>query len=492
MESRILPGSPVVLVPVLLLGTAVLLGLGIGEQGPEVAVIVPLAVIGFAVVLRPMWGLIAMLFLVPFEDIILLGGTSSITKVLGVVVAGAWLLQKLIRGERWKPLLHSGLFVGGLLFLAFSASSRLWATYTDGFTIGILRLGMLFIFSIIVLDLIRTSAHAEWAVRALVLGGILAASLTMHEYFLGGVRRAGDMVSSGPNSVALLLVSILPFSFYLMRSADRYRWQILALVYLALTVLAVALSLSRMSLLMLPLVVLAGLYETLRSGRGVVSLLVATAVGALLLVRFVPVEELKSRAETIGPYIESTFDPEDHGVVESSSRGYHLKMAVEIFKDHPIVGAGHNNFGQYSLRYQFKIPGAPKFYETPRGEHSTYLGIMANLGLVGLAIWLGLLWYAFRRLVKAWQMLSDEHRDSWRFLLVQAIAVSLAVQCVYGFYDDMQMEKLFWLMLGFSVAVPSLVGLGAVQTEEHGGDTGTAGRMSRETSMIAASTPGNG
>lgn len=442
---------------VLMLLVAAGFGLGIGYGGLEVALALPALVLVLVVFSRPAIGLYAVVFTIPFEAVALIPGGSTVSKALAALVVVAWVFRKLLRRESWREVLHSPVFVASVLFIGLAVLSRLWSTYTVGVNTQLARLILMFGLSLLVMDLVRNWDQATWLVRLLVLGGIVAAGLTLWQSYGLGARRAGEAVAGGVNSTALLLVCILPFAFALARSPrETLIWKALGLLYVPVAALAVIQTFSRMSLMMGGGVLIFEYLITLRSRRGRIPLLALTAVAAVAFVSLVPTEKLQERAATIVPYIQATFGGGGAGsTTQISGRGFHLMMAYAVFKDHPILGGGYWNFGQYSLQYQYSVPGYSDILMTPRSTHSSFFRVLADLGLVGMAIWLTLLALAAREILRAWKATSRDP-GGHAHMLVRALAVTFVLQQAYGFYAEMQVEKIFWITLGLAVALRAI------------------------------------
>jgi len=461
---------------VLLLLVAAGFGLGIGYGGLKVALGLPALLMGLLVFSRPAVGLYAVVLTIPFEAVALIPGGSTISKALAALVVVAWVFRKLLRRESWQDVLHSPVFIAGTAFLGYVLLSRLWATYTVAFNAQVARLVLMFGLTLLVMDLVRTWNQAAWLVRLLVLGGFIAAALTLWQSYGLGVRRAGGDIAGGINSTALLLVCILPFAFALVRSpSETLAWRFVGLAYIPMSALAVIQTFSRMSLLMGGLALVAEYIITLRSRRGRIPLLAFTAAAAAVFVSVVPTEKLQERAATIVPYVRATFEGGGAGsTTQISGRGFHLKMAYAVFKDHPFLGGGYWNFGQYSLQYQFTVPGYSDILMSPRSTHSSFFRILADLGLVGMALWLALLAATARELWRAWRVTS-ENPGGRAHMFVRALTFTFLLEQAYGFYAEMQVEKIFWITLGLAVALRAVAESASETVEEPGARTIGAG-----------------
>ncbi|MHC4093654.1 MAG: O-antigen ligase family protein, partial [Planctomycetota bacterium] len=306
------------------------------------------------------------------------------------------------------------------------------------------------------IDTLDKWERAELCIRVLLAAALITSILVLWQYFVGGAIRAGDNLAGGINSTAMLLVTLLPFAFYMIRSAQSHVWKLLGVSYFLIASLAVLLSFSRMSMLLLPIVVLSQYWLTIRRGRGRPWLAAATAGGMVVVLLYAPWERLERRAETILPYLRSSVEnPGGRAVTETSARGYHLRVGFAIFADHPVLGVGYRNYGEYYRRlYQFEVEGSETYLNTIRSPHSSTVGIMADLGLVGLSLWLWLLGLGLYLSFRAWRTLRRVAHRSDSFFLVQAVTSAYLLQAIaYPWYTPNQDEKLFWMILALTIVM---------------------------------------
>jgi O-antigen ligase len=109
-------------------------------------------------------------------------------------------------------------------------------------------------------------------------------------------------------------------------------------------------------------------------------------------------------------------------------------IALHIIKDYPLLGVGLNNFTVRMDEYG-RVSGWVRFLQP---VHNFYLLVAAEIGLIGLGVFIGLLFLAFRLLLK-----------SRNFLLL----ISLTQIVLFGFFDHyfwtiQQTSLLFWLIVG--------------------------------------------
>jgi O-antigen ligase len=211
-------------------------------------------------------------------------------------------------------------------------------------------------------------------------------------------------------------------------------------------------TLSRASMMLLPVVVIIMAVQTLRAGRGRGWLLVGFAAVTIgVFSQEDSFARLERRIQSIVPYLTTTVQADAEGL---SSRGYHLAVGVEIFKDYPVLGVGYENFGDYFLyRYQYVVPGGNNLWLSRRSPHSSHVGIMAELGSVGILLWLSILGVVIASVWRAWRH-PQVRRDKALTTLAFGLLISLLLQAgPYAMYGPNQKSKLLWVLLGLGVAV---------------------------------------
>lgn len=436
---------------------SIVAGLALGGWGLIMAGVVPAVLMGLAMLVEPLLGLLGVAAMVPTERLIYFESVGTAVKLMAGFVATVWILLKLRKGESFAALLRDRVLIAALLLLTYTFVSVLWrqVPLTGGigqFARQLLLLGLF----VLAMDLVRSWRDAEWLVRALVVGSTVAAAITVQQFFDGSVRRAGAAATGGINATAVVLVTTIPLAFYLVRSRQSLLWRALGLVYIGLGMLGIVLTFSRMSFLLLPLLVLAEGWDAFRTRRGRSALIGLAVIAFVLAVRFVPVDRVAERLESIGPYVEATLHGGTGRTAATSERGYHIRIALAIFRDHPVFGAGFDAYGPLFLEYQQRVPGNPLWYRTFRSAHGTVWEVLANLGLVGLVLLGVLVWNAWQRIRRARRNLSLFGSGSNRALMVRAIGMALLVVLAYTLYANVHMEKMPWLLVGLASAVFAL------------------------------------
>lgn len=431
---------------------AAALGVGISRFGSAVFGLLVAPAAGLLLYAFSHLGLYLLTLTLSIEELLPGIGGATGTRLLGMIVFAVWLVRKFLRRESWRPVLTVPLLQISGLFLLWILASMFWAEFTDLTLVGLFSMVQLALFGVIVIDQVDAWERLERLAIILVLAGLVAAVATLEQYFIQGVKRAGDGVSGGVNYTASILVSTMPFAFYLLRTPrPRKGWRLLGLLFTGLGSVAIAVTFSRSSYIYFLLVIVLTCLQGLGSGsgRGWIFAFVALAFAAVLMA---PREAVASRLQTITPGLENWFATLNGDSLLADVRGYHWRVGLAMFRDSPLVGVGYNNFGTLFLAYQMDVPGAPEIFSTPRSPHSSYVGILSELGLVGISLWLVILFLSVRGIVQAWTLVRKEG-DTNKLLLVQAVGMILMLQLLYGWVLNAHMNKIYWFILGLCVVV---------------------------------------
>lgn len=432
----------------------ILVSVGVGGTLAAFGPVVFLGAVGLAgailMIRRPYWGILLLAATLPLENAAVFSGFTA-TRLIGIGVATGWLIGKILRNESFSRVFGSAITWLGVAFLTLVLSSMFWADNTGAVRSGFVRLAQMVALGIIVLDVVESWDEVHDLFRVLVISGIAAAGLTLYDSVAGNANRAGENIA-GINGTAELLVTLMPCAFYLLVSERNLLWRLMGVLYVGIAAGAVLATLSRASMMLLPVVILIMSVQVLRSGRGRGWLL--AGFGVVTLAVFSQEDsfaQLQRRIQSIVPYLTTTVQADEGGL---SVRGYHLAVGVAIFRDHPVLGVGYENFGdQFLYKYQFIVPGGTELWLSRRSPHSSHVGILADLGLVGISIWLAILAVVISSVWRATRHPSVRG-DRVLATLTFGLLVSLLLQAgPYAFYGPNQKSKLMWVLIGLGVAV---------------------------------------
>jgi len=140
-------------------------------------------------------------------------------------------------------------------------------------------------------------------------------------------------------------------------------------------------------------------------------------------------------------------------VLFNAERIYIYKTAVNMIKHHPFIGVGVNTFSQNYLNYKinqtYGNTGESKYY-----GHNNFLHMAGEIGLIGLGIFLWLLFILFRKWYIIYKLL-----PGGSFLKICSLGI---ISCIIGFlingltetglYNS-KVATLFWFQVGLLLAV---------------------------------------
>lgn len=268
----------------------------------------------------------------------------------------------------------------------------------------------------IVLAMARGEADRRRITWAILAGLVLEALITIKLGRNGSGQRAiGSIGQANELGAYLALFSVLAISLV---SGVRAAWARLTLLGVwLLGSFAIVLSLSRASMLAL----LAGtMLVTWRGSR----LLLGAFLALLLLSPLWMPDYLRDRIS------QSATQEEEGGVSVDMAAERRLETWQTIFKvveDHPIDGVGYTGLG-------FVLPdlGAELgLTDLKDSAHNTYLRMLSEMGIFGLALFVWLLWSCFRLA----NLASRRAKSLFDRALANGLAgavVSMAVTCAFG------------------------------------------------------------
>ena len=462
---------------VLVLGAAAMLG-AIGAAKPEAALALGvLAVVGVAALAWPEAATLLVVFLVYTNAIGVAVAWQGAPQMVGAAAPLLLMLPiaaGLRRGERLRVNSTFGWILG---LLAVQAASTVLAVDQGIATrqlVGFVTEGALLY--LLVYNAVRTPetlARCLWVIL-LAAGWLALISAFQHfvssplrpfmgfaqvdSAFLQGrtdsPRLAGPL--GDPNYYAQILLAAVPIGYVLCQRAGTFATRALAAGSTALCCVAIALTYSRGAAVGLAFVLVVMVLVRMVRLKHVL----AVAAGLVIVVLLVPTyaNRVGSHSQVQGATAEAGTDPD----ADQSAQGRTTEMlaAALAFSDRPLLGVGPGGFPVVYQTYAQRIgtgvhetteSGSRRGEEAQREAHDIFLSIAAELGLLGLIAFCGVLWTTLRGTVRA--------RDGGRARsadLATALLLSLVAYVGAGLFLTLAFERYFWLLLALAGAAAAM------------------------------------
>ena len=444
-----------------------------------------LVLLGLALFGRyPHLGFFTIVFLFPFGAY-----RGKIHWVIGAALLAIACLHYLPR-KKWPRQLRSNLWPWFGAFIAVNLASACLSPYPQAAfeNLALVIAGGLFV----ALGLLFLSPHDLRRVLPLVivvsitLGSLLAVAGYVFDISLfaqdieGFKRGVGATVS--PNSLALFIVSVIPFLFYYLLKARRLPLYLLCVLAIVINLAGIVTSYSRGGFWIMLLIAVASLVEFRDQWRVRHAGTLGLCIGLYLLLTVVLVpgspvnqgaeeknlaaaDQLKRKpgsaaekrpSEDIARYWKRQQSLSDSTDFSISRRRNYLLVGWEAFLRRPVLG-----FGPTTFKYLYE--------ESPRGQellrrrerknqkvaarvaHNTYLEVLVGSGATGLLFFLGLVGTALWNFARAKrEVLLKGDLDT--ALLVAAYRLSFLSMLVYFGIQSMVNHKPFLLLLAASQA----------------------------------------
>jgi putative inorganic carbon (HCO3(-)) transporter len=439
------PDLPATAWYLVLVAAAVLMGIAAGYN-PKYALAGAFGLAFVAVVMVDVTlGLCAFTFLSFLELLLVTEDKSfSFLKVAGFLLMLSWLAHISTRRDRSESFVseHPQFTFILVLFLAWAVLSASWAEVPGRALDTSSRYFQNMILFLIVYTAVRERKHATWVAWAWLAGATFATVPAMlnpptYEDDLT-VRISGTI--GDPNELAALLVAGTVFAGVLAVITKEAALRVAAGAAVVLFLAGIIYTVSRGGLVALGVALIAA---CLLAGRWRGRTIVVTALGVVtVIIYFASFAGLDARDRVTT-------------VEGGSGRTDIWKVGWRMVEDEPIHGIGSGNFPISSIHYLLQ-PGVIERDEfiisTPKVAHNTYLQILAELGIVGLALFGTIIGFAISCAVKGARWFG-RHGDTQMELVARGMVVALVGVLAADFFISEQFGKQLWLLLGLGPAL---------------------------------------
>ncbi len=308
----------------------------------------------------------------------------------------------------------------------------------------ITKLVKIVVFTVVISGLVTTRLRVHALLIGIALGmGYHGASQGAKFILSGGAHRVFGPASSiigDNNHFALAMIFLLPIVFYLFMYSEKRLVRLAFLGAGGLIFVSVIGTFSRGGLIAL---VAVGLFWLFRSRHKFV-LLIGLSLAFAFIVYFAP-ENWFGRMSTIQ---EADKDGSFMGRVVA------WKISTLLALDHPILGGGitaiQNNdiWHYYAARFgQLSFIPTPPPDDKAHAAHSVYFQLLADVGFVGLGIFLLILLRAWRSCSKLIKQTAKIPELEWVNNLARAFQVSFVAYSVAGAALNMAYFEMYYVFI---------------------------------------------
>ena len=405
---------------------------------------------------------------------------TAVAAVVPALLAFAVVHRVLIRRE---PIVVDRTFFMMLLLLAVMLVSAFSAV---GLATALSRTSVYLIEGVMLYFLVRNAINSMSELRNAAVGVLLAATMlsalalfqavtgSYENDFMGLAERSlehleepGRALSSatemgledrahGPvgdaNRFAQILMMALPLALVLGLTAKSRMAAVLSFGSAVILLGGIFVTYSRGGFL--TLAVLAVLMVPMRLVR--LRHLVGLIVAGLLLAPLVA-PGYTQRMLSIGGVAELFGSTEAEADGATRGRTTEMLSALAAYFDHPILGVGPGQYlPYYSVHYQSLPEISIREISEPRRAHSLYLELGAELGTIGLVLFLAIALLLLRDLralrVALWQ---ERRLDLSRF--AASFSLVLLAYLGAGVFLHLAFERYYWFMVGMTAAAAGVL-----------------------------------
>jgi O-antigen ligase len=436
-----------------------MLGLLAGVS-PKLALV---AAFGLAFVLIEVTNLaagLAVFAVVAFLDLLPVSGAAvTIPKAAGLLLVVAWLATLATRREATNDFFTDHPFVSYLLllFLGWCGASLLWAELPSAGVDNIYRYALNILLFVVAYTAISTRKHAQWVVSGFLVGAMISAffgilSPAPPESPDDIARLSGAGVEA--NELAAVLVATVALAAAVAAGWRRSPLvRLVALGVIGFCVFGVILSFSRGGLVALMAALVAAVLLGGRWRPAAVMLLVVVAIGVSGYLAYVASPLERERVTT---------------TQGGTGRADIWAVGWRMVQSSPTNGIGVGQFPVSSIHFLL-APGAllrdEFIVDEPKVAHNIYLEVLAELGVVGLVLFLSILVFSLSsaiRAARAFERAGDLKMEA----IARGVAVAVIALLAADFFASEQFSKQLWLLLALGPALHRIARVGETDVAE--------------------------
>ena len=404
-------------------------------------------VLGPAAVLKPKWVLYGLVVTIHAEAVTV--GGYTVGRLAAPLALVAALSHSMNAPTRLREARSTLVLVGA--YTLWSVASIMWTVdvATSVNALGALGISLVYLFAFA--TIIRSPKDLRGLMVAVTISSVLLALIWIAQYLHGVDRRYSTV--GDPNYFAAYQVITLPLVVVLL---SRERSPLVrGFLYLAIAIIAdsVITTLSRGGFVVL-LVVLA-MFAILparylfASRIRKTTFLITCLVGVLLLLPFAWAP-LQQRFQ-VG-FSQDTNIAGDRGDIWAA--------AMTGYREHPVLGLGYGAFPAVSFQLLSDTPGVnlPRHYRFLNGGeyvHNAYIGSLAQIGPLGLLLFLGIVGATANNLLVASRRAKAARSELLRSVS-NAVLVGLIAFALSSILLSTENARVMWFLVAMGLALRSM------------------------------------
>jgi O-antigen ligase len=383
---------------------------------------------------------IGLILWIPTTSLIAVAALDVGPNLIGMLILFGWLgALATHRSQLGTKLLENRrllVLVGALmLWVVLSIAWKQRSTPPVEFVVNWVVVGAIML---VVPTILTDRRHLRLAAGAVMVGVVLSVALG----FLGGkLEVTSNRLTGGsgdPNFLAAGCVPAILLAVGLAAGSARraVRWSVVAAVALVTTGLAA--TASRGGLLAAIIAAVAAVLLIRHGRRWVLGLVLCVAGVATASFRINP-----AAWERVSDFKEST------------GREELWRVAWEMWQDHPVIGVGLRGFFDNLENYVRQVGPlnfAEFIAEEPHYVHNNYLELLAETGVVGLALYVAVVVASVRCAWRASQRF-EQLGDLAMATLSRALIVSVMAMMTAGFFISSTTDRRTWVLLALGPAL---------------------------------------
>lgn len=404
-------------------------------------------------------------------------GGMAVTRLLAPAAALV-VIAELIRGG--ARIRFSAPLACASLYVVWAVASGIWSVSLGGTRFLLQSLAIAVIFMLAFAALLKSEHQLRltlyvFSFASAVMGGLsvfaFGGMVTVpHVDLLQGGRSQGGI--GDPDFFAGIQLVAVPLTLVLASDTRNPRMRLLLYGAVLVILASIFTSLSRgayIGVILLGLAFLASRPERLfRSREEKAAALLVVALGMIgFFSRPFLREQVVTRAQSI-------YAPENRDDETGSGRTNLWMAAVRTAEENPVAGIGYGSFIYVSQELLHNTPGVDPMVLQRRAEgnnfvaHNTYLGTLAELGVVGLALLMSI-YVSTAIALRRTATRAVEAGAPFVGRVAHALILGLLAWGAISIFLSAETARTFWIIVGLAIALPKLIPEGTRRPLRAGG-----------------------